>query len=53
MSFDQVYDFMEGWLAHSRNFNSYNLKQNILTQFQKDYSNKVSTKEINRILKNL
>ena len=52
-SFDPVYDFMEGWMAHSGNFNSFNLEQNLLTQFQKEYSNKVSTKEINRIIKNL
>ena len=50
-NYDQIYDFLEGWLAHIKNFNTHNQRINLLNDFQENYSQEISSKEVNRILK--
>lgn len=51
VDYDSIYDFIEGWRAYSKNANSYKLRRKIAAEFEKDFANEISTKEINRCLK--
>ena len=46
--YDNIYDFIEGWIAYAKHANTYNLRQKILTDFENKFSGEISTKEINR-----
>ncbi len=48
VSYDRIYDFMEGWNANAKNANTYKLRKNILSDFETRYSREVSSKEVNR-----
>ena len=48
---DILYDFLEGWIAYAKNANTCKLRKKILTDFESDFPNEISTKEINRHLK--
>ena len=49
ITYDKIYESLEGWLAYAKNANTYKLRKEILkeTIFQKE----MSTKEVNRFLK--
>ena len=51
ISYDKVYDFLEGWLAHAKHAHTYKKRQKVLIFFEKKYTSQVSSKEINRHLK--
>ena len=51
VDYDGLYDFLEGWVAYTKNANAFILRRNILTGFEKEFVNEVSTKEINRHLR--
>ena len=51
IDYDSVYDSLEGWIAYAKNANSYKLRRKIATEFEKDFANEISTKEISRYLK--
>ena len=51
VDYDSVYDFLEGWTAYAKSANSYKLRRKIASEFEKDFANEISTKEINRYLK--
>lgn len=51
IDYDKVYDSLEGWLAYAKNANAYKLRKEVLKEIEKNYPNKLSTKEINRIMK--
>nr|AQS33904.1 hypothetical protein [uncultured archaeon] len=48
MTYDDVYNFMEGWCAHAKNANTFKRRQKILTSFEEQYPREISTKEVNR-----
>jgi len=51
IDYDSIYDSLEGWIAYAKNANSYKLRRKIAAEFEKDFANEISTKEINRYLK--
>lgn len=46
ISYDQIYDFIEGWLAYARNANTYTLCHSIISAFELDFSTQISSKQI-------
>ena len=50
ITYDDVYNFMEGWCAHAKNANTFKRRQKILALFEARYPDEISTKEINRSL---
>lgn len=51
INYDNLYDFMEGWIAYSNNADTYNLRKRFLQSFEKEFAGKMSMKEINRLSK--
>ena len=51
VDYDDIYDFIEGWIAYANNGNTYKLRKKILADFEREFSGEISTKEINRCLK--
>lgn len=51
IKYNQIYDFLEGWMAYSQCTNSYKLRQKILEKVKEEFKNEISTKEMNRYLK--
>jgi len=51
IDYDCIYDYLEGWLAHSRYSNIYSLKKKIIKDINKRFLGELSTKEINKLLK--
>jgi RNA-directed DNA polymerase len=49
--FDEIYDFLEGWVAYSRYANTYNLRKRFLSPVYAELSGYVSAKEFNRLSK--
>lgn len=49
--YDQIYDFLEGWLAYVKQANTYDLRKLIIQDFEKKFAIEISTKEVNRHLK--
>lgn len=52
INYDKLYDFLEGWCAYTKNANMYNLRKKVMKQIEQKFSREISTKEINRHLKN-
>ena len=51
IEYDKIYDFMEGWVNYAKQANTNKLRKRITIKFQEDFQNCISTKEINRYLK--
>ncbi len=51
IDYDSIYDFLEGWTAYAKNADACKLRGKITAEIEKDFSNEISTKEINRYLK--
>ncbi len=51
INYDALYDFLEGWIAYAKNANTYKVRKNILADFEREFPNKISTKEMNRYIK--
>jgi len=51
IEYDDVYDFVEGWLTYARKANTLKLRKYVLKSFDADFKNYISTKEINKIIK--
>lgn len=49
--YDEVYDFLEGWIAYAKNTDSYNLRSKIISTIEDKFQSEVSTKEYNRFHK--
>ena len=49
--YDRIYDFLEGWYAYAKHANTYMLRRRITEEFEIDFKREISTKEINRKLK--
>jgi hypothetical protein len=48
IGYDELYDFMEGWLAYAKHADTYNLRQKIIAEFEEKFSSEISSKEVNR-----
>ena len=48
--YDSIYDFMEGWMAYSKNANMFKVRKRILSHFEARYPHEISTKEVNKYL---
>ncbi|MBD3164069.1 hypothetical protein GF323_02640 [Candidatus Woesearchaeota archaeon] len=53
IDYDSIYDFMEGWFAYAKHANTHNLRKKISAELDSNFSNEISTKEINRMAKSL
>lgn len=51
VSYDQIYDFLEGWLAYAKYANTYKFSRKILKDIEQKFNHEISTKEVNRSLK--
>jgi len=51
LAYDTVYDTMLGSIAYARQANTYTIRKRLLSQFDKLFSNQISTIEINRARK--
>jgi len=51
MDYDSIYDFLEGWIAYAKNADTYNLRKRIMAEVSEAFCGEISTKEINRFLK--
>ena len=50
ISYDDVYNSLEGWCAYTKTANAFNLKKRAFTVITKKFTNEMSDKEINRCL---
>lgn len=48
LTYDSIYDFLEGWIAYAKHANTYKLRKKILQQFEEKFQHEISTKEVNR-----
>ena len=53
VDYDIIYDFFEGWFAYAKHANTYHLRKKFAIEIEKEFTNEVSTKEINRMVKSL
>ncbi|MBU4352297.1 MAG: hypothetical protein KJ939_04405 [Nanoarchaeota archaeon] len=51
ITYDEVYDFLEGWIAYAKNADTYNLIRKILDTIKDKFQSEVSLKEYNRLRK--
>ena len=51
INYDNIYDFLEGWVAYSKQANAYKLRNKLGLVIERSFPNEISTKEINRIVK--
>lgn len=51
IDYDLIYDFIEGWIAYTKNMDTYNLRNEILRPLEYKFAGETSTKEYNRHLK--
>lgn len=51
VTYDQAYEFIEGWMAYAKNADTYNKRQRIATLLEEKFPHEISAKEINRHLK--
>ncbi|HLD00812.1 MAG TPA: reverse transcriptase domain-containing protein [Candidatus Nanoarchaeia archaeon] len=49
--YDEVYGFLEGWIAYAKNADTYNLRKKIIGDIEDKFQSEVSTKGYNRIHK--
>ena len=47
-SYDDLYDFLEGWIAYAKNANSSRLRKKITREFEQHFPSEISSKEVNR-----
>lgn len=48
IGYDELYDFMEGWIAYAQHADTYKLRMNILIKYEERFSHEISSKEVNR-----
>ncbi len=51
IDYDEIYNFIEGWMAYAQQANTYAFRRKVLNEFEVRYKNEISTKEINRLIK--
>ncbi len=53
ITYDLVYDSLEGWIAYAKQANTHHLRRKITSRFEQDFKSEISTKEVNRRLKTI
>ena len=53
IEYDNVYDFLEGWIAYSMDADTYNLRNKLLGPLYCKFSGEISTKEYSRHLRHI
>ena len=53
INYDDIYDFLEGWMAYAKQANTYNLRKRILLKMEERFPQDISAKEFNRAHKHL
>ena len=48
IDYDDIYDFLEGWLSYVKHANTHKLRKKILEDIENNFPNEISTKEINK-----
>ncbi|MBI2146176.1 hypothetical protein HYU22_02460 [Candidatus Woesearchaeota archaeon] len=48
VSYDIIYDFLEGWMAYAKNADTYTLRKKMLLSVEEKFSHEISTTEVNR-----
>ncbi|MBU1876028.1 MAG: reverse transcriptase domain-containing protein [Nanoarchaeota archaeon] len=51
ITYDDVYDFLEGWIAYAKYADTYNLRRKIISTIEDKFQSEVSLKEYNRLRK--
>jgi hypothetical protein len=51
IDYDEVYNLLEGWIAYSKNADTYRLRKKLLTPLEYQFAGEISTKEYNRHIK--
>ena len=51
ITYDEVYDFLEGWVAYAKNADTYNLRRKVMSTIENKFQSEVSLKEYNRLRK--
>ena len=51
VTYDEIYDFLEGWIAYARQANTHKLRKRILQQLEEKFAGEISAKEVNRGLR--
>lgn len=51
IDYDKLYDSLEGWIACVMSANTFKLRRRILSDFESQFINEISTKEVNRLIK--
>ncbi|MBI4738436.1 hypothetical protein HY772_02550 [Candidatus Woesearchaeota archaeon] len=52
-SYDRIYDTLEGWYAYTKNADMHNKRKAIMSKAAEKFESEISTKEIDRYLKNI
>ncbi len=50
-NYDQICDFLEGWIAYSKNANTHNLRRKLFKPLAEKFQGEISTIDLNRYLK--
>lgn len=48
ITYDCIYNFLEGWMAYAKHANTHNLRRSILVKFEERFPQEISSKEVNR-----
>ena len=48
--YDEIYDFLEGWIAYAKSANTYSMRKKLLAEFENTFPQKISAKELSRYL---
>lgn len=49
--YDELYDFLEGWIAYAKCAHTTKLRKKIISDFEREFPSHIATKEMSRILK--
>ncbi|MDP1694728.1 MAG: reverse transcriptase domain-containing protein [Candidatus Woesearchaeota archaeon] len=51
LSYDLIYEYLQGWIAYAKQANTHNLRKKLLTDIEQEFPNEIATLEINKLLK--
>ena len=51
ITYDQIYEYLQGWFAYAKHANTYTIKKKLLEEMQKTFPGEVASLEINKLLK--
>jgi len=51
ITYDQIYEYLQGWLAYAKQANTYKLRNKLLAAIEQEFPNEVAALEINKLLK--